>query len=157
MQRQMERVNKEENKMMKRKRRQWARRVKCLWVMAFIIKEPDRREMEWSLPSSLLALLFLPCSSRSVCWPSRLYLLWPVLSRRRSPLLRPPSSSRDLLLSSWRRSLICYIQKRRGGEGSWSWRGGICKVETVYRAQVWGEIQDGEEEERDRKAENSIL
>lgn len=115
MQRQMERVNKEENKMMKRKRRQWARRVKCLWVMAFIIKEPDRREMEWSLPSSLLALLFLPCSSRSVCWPSRLYLLWPVLSRRRSPLLRPPSSSRDLLLSSWRRSLICYIQKRRRG------------------------------------------
>lgn len=54
------------------------------------------------------------------------------------PLSQPPSSSWDLLLSSWRRSLICYIQRRRRGweTGSWSWWGGICKVEAVYRAEV---------------------
>lgn len=109
----MERVNKEENKMMKRKRRQWARRVKCLWVMAFIIKEPDRREMEWSLPSSLLALLFLPCSSRSVCWPSRLYLLWPVFSRRRSPFYDlPPPPETYFCPAGGGPSFVTY---RRGG------------------------------------------
>lgn len=61
------------------------------------------------------------------------------------PLL-PPCSSWDLLLSSWRRSLICYVQKRERG---WEDRE---DENHIWNGSVW-RIKDKEEKETLRDAE----
>ncbi len=57
----------------------------------------------------------------------RQYLLWPVLCPPRSPF----TTSRDLLLSSGRSSLIHYAQERRwrdgGGSGGCIWSGSLMR------------------------------